>query len=264
MWNKPQLLIAISDLLILAAVAALIGAAVLWSARLPLFPLREVVVTSELREVRRSELERTLAGRLRGNFFSVNVEAVRVALEQLPWVRHAEVRRRWPFHLEVALEEHVPVAYWGQGGGQLVNAYGEVFAAAMSRPAPENMPVLVGPMGWAPEMLAYYEQAQELLAPLGRLPRVINVSPRLAVQLKLDDGMIVELGRQQTKAPLKGRLERLVDYYPSVLTLAGQKPAVVDLRYPNGFALRVVANAANLANAANAAGSKLTDNRGKP
>ncbi len=251
MWNKPQLMIAVSDLLYVAAFAALLGAALLWSARLPLFPLREVVVTNELREVRRGEVERSLSGRLRGNFFTLNVDAVRLSLEQLPWVRHAEVRRQWPERIEVSLEEHVPVAFWGQGNGQLVNSYGEVFAAVMSRPAPPNMPVLMGPMGMAPDMLGYYREAAEMLAPLGRLPRAINVSPRLAVQLRLDDGMIVELGRQQSKAPLKLRLERLVDYYPSVLTAARQKPGVVDMRYPNGFALRVGASTA-------------TDNKGKP
>ena len=40
MWNKPQLMTAISDLLFVAAAAALLVAAVLWGVRLPLFPRR--------------------------------------------------------------------------------------------------------------------------------------------------------------------------------------------------------------------------------
>ena len=251
MWNKPQLMTAVSDLLFVAAAAALLVAAVVWGARLPLFPLREVVVTHELREVRRSEVEHSLAGQLRGNFFSINLEGIRQSLEQLPWVRHAEVRRQWPSRLEVSVEEHVPVAFWGAATGQLVNSYGEVFAAAMSVPPSAPMPVLLGPTGMAPEMLEYYQQAVETLKPLGKAPRALNVSPRLAVQLRLDDGMIVELGRQQAKAPVRERLERFVEYYPSVLNAAKQRASVVDMRYPNGFALRVAA--------ANA-----TENKGKP
>ncbi len=246
MWNKPQLMTAVSDLLLVAGSAALLVAATVWSARLPLFPLREVVVTHELREVRRSEIERALTGRLRGNFFSVNLDVLRQSLEQLPWVRHAEVRRQWPARIEVTIEEHVPVAFWGQGTGKLVNAQGEVFAAVMSTPPTAPMPLLVGPPGVAPDMLGYYQQAEEMLRPLGRSPRSLHVSPRLAVQLRLDDGMIVELGRQQAKAPVRQRLERFVEYYPSVLTVAKQRPSgsalsvgVVDMRYPNGFALRV-------------------------
>lgn len=251
MWNKPQVMTAVSDLLLVAAAAALVVAAVIWSARLPLFPLREVVVTQELREVRRSEVERSLAGRLRGNFFSVNLEAVRQSLEQLPWVRHAEVRRQWPSSIEVSIEEHVPVAFWGQASGQLVNSFGEVFAAAMSVQPTAPLPVLVGPPDIAPEMLGYYQEAEEMFKPLGRWPRAVHVSPRLAVQIRLDDGMILELGRQQPKAPVRQRLERFVEYYPSVLTAAKQRPTVVDMRYPNGFALRV-------------ATAPVTENKGKP
>jgi len=78
-----------------------------------LFPLREVVVIQELAGSSSQRIGSSLAGRLRGIFFSINLEAVRQSLEQLPWVRHAEVRRQWPSSLEVSIEEHVPVAFWG-------------------------------------------------------------------------------------------------------------------------------------------------------
>ena len=239
MWNKPQLMTAISDLLLVAAAAALLVAAAVWSTRLPWFPLQDVVVTQELREVRRNEVEQALAGRLRGNFFSIDLETVRLSLEQLPWVRHADVRRQWPSRIEVSIEEHVPVAFWGQATGQLVNSYGEVFTANMSIQPTVPMPVLLGPPNMAPEMLVYFQQAGDVLKPIGRTPRLLNVSPRLALQVKLDDGMLVELGREQAKAPIRQRLERFVEYYPSVLSAAKQRPSVVDMRYPNGFALRV-------------------------
>lgn len=237
MWNKPQLMTAVADLLLAAATAALLVAAVLWFTRLPHFRLTQVAIAHELVEVKRADVERALAGLVRGNFFSVNVEALRLSLERLPWVRHAEVRRRWPSSLEVRIEEHRPAARWGDGGGQLVNSYGEVFPAALSVPQP--LPVLHGPLAVAPELLAWYHEAAELLRPLGRAPQSLNMSPRLALQLKLDDGMVVELGRQQARLPIRDRLRRFVDHYPSVLTAAKARPSVVDMRYPNGFALRV-------------------------
>ena len=122
---------------------------------------------------------------------------------------------------------------------QLLNTHGEVFSAVMAQPVP--LPVLHGPIAVAPDMLGYYREAVNILQPLGRLPRVLTVSPRLAVQLKLDDGMVVELGREQPKAPVRERLLRFVDFYPNVLTAARQRPTVVDMRYPNGFALHIAA-----------------------
>jgi cell division protein FtsQ len=238
----------VADLLFTAGAAALLVAVVIGVARLPLFPIREVVITNELHEVRRAEIERSLSGKLRGNFFSINLEVLRESLEQLPWVRRAETRRQWPARVEVRIEEHVPVAFWGRANRQLVNSHGEIFAARISVPPPEALPVFVGPGLFVREMLMYYRQTVDLLRPIGRAPRMLTVSPRLALQLKLDDGMIVELGRQQTtKAPASerperlGRLERFVEFYPSILTVAQQRPEVVDMRYPNGFALRVAA-----------------------
>ena len=251
MWNKPHLMNAIADLLLVAAAAALLVAALIWGAHLPLFPLHEVVVTSSLREVHRAELEEALSGRLRGNFFSVNLDALRTSIEELSWVRHADVRRQWPSRIEVDIEEHVPAAFWGTATGQLVNSHGEIFTAAMSVAPETPIPVLTGPNELAPELMVAYQKASDMLKPIGRTPKVLTMSARLAVQLKLDDGMIVDLGREQPKAPLRERLERFVEFYPSVLTAAAGRPSVVDMRYPNGFALRVAA-------------APTTNNRGKP
>ena len=241
MWNRPQLMTAISDLLFVAAAAALLVSAVVWIARLPLFPIHEVQVTNVLQEVRRTDLEEALAGRLRGNFFSVNLEGIRQAVEQLPWVRTAEARRQWPSRIEISIEEHLPVAYWGESTGQLVNNHGEVFTATMTVPPPVPIPMLFGPNELTLEMLGYYQQAADLIKPLGRVPLALTISPRLAVQMKLDDGMVVELGREQPKAPVRERLMRFVEFYPNVLTAARQRPTVVDMRYPNGLALHVAA-----------------------
>ena len=241
MWNRPQLMTAVSDLLFVAAAAALLVSAVVWIARLPLFPIHEVQVTNVLQEVRRTDLEEALAGRLRGNFFSVNLEGIRQAVEQLPWVRTAEARRQWPSRIEISIEEHQPVAYWGDSTGQLVNSHGEVFTAAMTVPPPAPIPMLFGPNELTLDMLGYYQRAADLIKPLGRVPLALTISPRLAVQMKLDDGMVVELGREQPKAPVRERLMRFVEFYPNVLTAARQRPTVVDMRYPNGFALHVAA-----------------------
>lgn len=68
MWNKPQLMTAVADLLLAAAAAALLVAGTVWVARLPHFTLTQVVVTEALTEVRRADVERAVSGLLRGNF----------------------------------------------------------------------------------------------------------------------------------------------------------------------------------------------------
>lgn len=239
MWNKPHLLNAIADLLIMAAIAGLLVAATVWLVRLPALPVRQVVIVDELPHTRRTEIEQALSAVLKGNFLSVNLEAVRGALERLPWVRKVELRRVWPARLEVGVEEHKPLARWGEGRGELVNSFGEVFVATPEDAELEALPLLYGPPGTAPELLRRYAEFVASFKPVGERPVQVILSPRLAWQLKLENGMLVEMGREQTKAPVGARLQRFIEVYPETVGKRATRPSVVDLRYPNGFAMRI-------------------------
>jgi cell division protein FtsQ len=228
--------------LIAFAVVALVWAAVTTLRRLPVFPLREVVVQGELAQVTRAQVEQAARTAVAGNFFTVDLDRVQSSFEKLPWVRHADVRRRWPDAVELSLEEHVAVARWRQaevGGVQesrLVNSFGEVFAAASSA----SLPAFAGPEGAAGDILARYREFETALAPMGRRPEVMQLSRREAWQVKLDDGLVIELGRDEAKHPLAERLARFVAYFgPALEKTRLAAVAVADMRYPNGFALRV-------------------------
>ncbi|HSG21961.1 MAG TPA: cell division protein FtsQ/DivIB [Azonexus sp.] len=239
MWNKPSLLNAIADLLMLVAAAALLAAAAVWLVRVPSLPVRQVIFAEPLPHTRRQEIEQVLPSALKGNFFSLNLETVRGALETLPWVRRVEVRRIWPARLEVKVEEHRPAAKWGEGRGELVDSYGEVFAAMPTVEELASLPLLFGPPGTAPEVLKRYGEFVDSFKAVGERPVQVTLSPRLAWQLKLANGMLVDMGREQPKAPVGVRLQRFIEVYPETVAKQAVRPAVVDLRYPNGFAMRV-------------------------
>jgi cell division protein FtsQ len=236
-WDRPVLINLVADLLIVFGVAVLAWAGSIAIQRLPVFPLREVVVMTPLRQVTPAQIEQAARVALIGNFFTVDLDGVRAAYEKLPWVRHAEVRRRWPDAVELDLEEHVAVARWRQADGEsrLVNSEGEVFAAASEM----TLPTFAGPEGSAPEVLARYQEFEQALAKVGRHPETLVLSRREAWQVKLDDGLLVELGRDESKHPLSERMARFTAFYRAAaertqVAVGG----VVDMRYPNGFAVR--------------------------
>lgn len=227
-----------ADVLIFASALALGYAAVLDAARLPIFPLREVVVSTPLREVTAMQIEYAANNAVSGNFFTVNLDAVRAAFEKLPWVRKASVRRRWPGGLELNIEEHVAAARWKHADGaeaRLVDSEGDVFAAASSA----KLPLFIGPEGSAPEILARYHELSELMTGIGRQPQSVVLSPRQAWQVRLDDGVLIDLGRDEAKSPVRERLARFLAAYREVGEKLRSKAEVVDLRYPNGFAVRL-------------------------
>lgn len=237
-WDRPLLMNLASDLLFVFGGVLLAWAAVTTVQRLPFFPLRQVIVANPIDQLNRGQIEHAAQTALVGNFFTVNLDSVRASFEKLPWVRRAEVRRRWPDGIELALEEHVAVAHWqrAESENQLVNSYGEVFAATAA--GERSLPSFSGPEGSAATILAHYREFAQALAPLGRRPVTVVLSPREAWELKLDDGVVVELGRDQGKHLLAERIERFAAHYPAVREKTRTTAGVIDMRYPNGFALR--------------------------
>lgn len=241
-WDRPVLMDLVSDVFYLFGAAVLAWSAMQALQRLPVFPLRQVVVTTPLHQVGRGQIEHAARNAVIGNFFTVNLENVRTAFEKLPWVRRAEVRRHWPDSLELAIEEHVPVARWLPAGaeGQLVNDHGEVFGGSFAGEA--ALPAFAGPEGSSAEVLDRYRGFTQAVAPLGRRLHAVVLTARQAWQIRLDDGVVVELGRDQAKHSLADRLARFVAYYPAVRQRIGSVAGVFDMRYPNGFALRAQRN----------------------
>lgn len=237
-WDRPMLINLLADVLLLASGVLLVWAAAMALQRLPVLPLKQLVVATPVDQVSRAQIEHTARTALAGNFFTVNLEAARIAFERMPWVRSASLRRLWPDGIELNLEEHRAIARWTpqEGEARLVSSRGEVFEAATDA----ALPTFVGPEGAASRMLERYQAFSEALAGAGRTPVAVLLSAREAWQLKLDNGVVLELGREQAKNSLMERVSRFSRHYPAASSIAKgrlQNIGVVDMRYPNGFAL---------------------------
>ena len=239
MWDNPDFLNACASTLYALAAAAVVYAGVHALIHTPLLPVRQVALQGEIRHVTREQAETAARASAVGTFFSVDLDAVRRSFEALPWVRKVEVRRLWPDRLQVAIEEHVALARWGADtrAMRLVNIHGEVFAGEFADA--ERLPQFAGPQGTAQEVARRYAAFRQTLAPLKVEPRQVLLSPRYAWQLRLSNGLTLELGRDQLKESVLERLSRFVAHYAQTLGGLNRRLDYVDLRYPNGFALRV-------------------------
>ncbi|UCE32297.1 MAG: cell division protein FtsQ/DivIB [Burkholderiales bacterium] len=239
-WHNARALNLLANGLLALALAAAGAAAALTFARHPSFTLRSIELragpASQLVHVSLPALRSAAGGKVAGNFFSVDLQAVRARFEAAPWVRRASVRRIWPDRLVVQLEEHRPVAIWSDG--RLVNSFGELFSAnvaELEEVAP--LPELAGPPGTEAELLARWQALTAWLAPLRLVPQALELSDRYAWSATLEGGSRLLLGREQGVAHAE-RVARMVDVMPQVVARLGAMPAVIDLRYPNGFAVR--------------------------
>ena len=229
MWDKAQLMIWLANLLYALAVILLIYALLFLLIHLPVFPLRHVEVKGDLRHVTYQQVSYIVTKEFKGNFFTLNLGQVSQGFQKLPWVRAVSLRRQWPDKMEVTLEEHMALARWQAGG--LVNTRGEVFQAASNK----DLPVFVGPEGSAEDMVAQYTVFKNTLAALKLEPVELDLNERRAWRMKLSNGLEVALGRDQVAA----RLEKFVRNYDATVGRMPRQVAYVDLRYPNGFAVRM-------------------------
>jgi len=76
------------------------------------WPFRQLKIDAEFTRVSAEQVRSAVAGSLERGFFAVDLDEVRRAVEELPWIEAAEVRKRWPDLIEVRAIERRAVAVW--------------------------------------------------------------------------------------------------------------------------------------------------------
>ena len=228
-----------TGIFVVAGLAA-VAAAVHWMTRAPMFTIRAIEIDGELARNSVATIRANAMPNLRGNFFSVDLQAGRAAFESVPWVRHAVVRRIWPNRLAVRLEEHHAAAIWkGEDGNErLVNTEGEVFDANVGDVEDEDLPVFAGPDGTSDAMLALYRRIVPVFRQLDMDIETLHLSGRGSWRVAFDNGATVELGRG-SEAEVQARSERFVRTLGQVTGRYRQPLEYADLRHADGYAVRL-------------------------
>jgi cell division protein FtsQ len=240
MWHDVRALNATANALFAAVLIALIGSGLWWVSQRPMFTLRSIKIESiydvELKHVNHLTVRDDALARIRGNFFSTNLEQVRLAFESVPWVRRAQVRREWPDQLIVSLEEHEALGTWGEDG-RLLSVKGDLFTVNLDEADEDHvLPEFAGPEGSEKEVVARFTELRPWFERIRLQPLEMNLSSRYAWTVKLNNGMTVALGREQDHTTLTKRVERLVSIYPQLVANL-KNIETIDMRYPNGLAL---------------------------
>ncbi len=213
-------------------------------------PVTDVQVKGELNFISKEEISVLVKKNLSGGYFTVDLNNIRQLLLHKHWIKNVSLRRKWPASLNVFIEEQVPVAYWNNDS--YLSENGDVFK-------PEyidlnlNLPNLNGPAGQHDNVWKFMNILYKETAMLNYEIVRLNLDKRRAWQLELveNDGLAganikIKLGRFDTEK----RLQRFVYILPA-LTIghginssdnAENKIKVIDMRYPNGFAVQMEEN----------------------
>jgi cell division protein FtsQ len=223
-------------------VLMLLGAALAYVLQLPRFAIRGVTVLGDVSHYNAISLRANVMPRLKGTFFTLDLQATRQVFETMPWVRQAVVRRDFPNRLKVQLQEHEPVAYWGvEGDSRLVNSFGEVFEVNLGELEQDQLPRLNGPDGQSARVLATYQTLQPMLAPMELTLEQLELTARGGWRAQLESVTTLELGSGSTEE-LVARLERFLKTVTQATARYNrgvEQLASVDLRHTDGYAIRL-------------------------
>lgn len=194
-------------------------------------PVRRIAFEGPFYHVAQDELEAAVGRLRRVSWLALDLAAIKKRVQSVPWVHHVSVRRVWPDTVQIVFTEQKLIARWDDDAW--LNHEGDVVMLPPDA-GNEALPRLAGPSGSTREVLARYREFNELLAADGLSLASLRLSPRLAWNAVLDNGIELMLDR----APPRDRLARFARHYPALLAPHAAAIRRVDLRYTNGFAVQ--------------------------
>ncbi|GJM04349.1 MAG: cell division protein FtsQ [marine bacterium B5-7] len=193
-------------------------------------PIKQVRIDGDFTHLSPVDLQLLVTDKVRGGFFNLNVDAVRLALLKEPWVSEVIVKRIWPDALRVIVIEQIPVVRWGDSG--LLNPDGEYFSPEKES-IPKGLPLLSGPVGSEHNLLNQFNAMQKQVQPIGFNIASLFLDDRRAWSFHFTNGIKITLGRRD----FEERFNRVLNLIPTTTSGRIDQIESIDMRYTNGFSI---------------------------
>lgn len=234
---RKQLLLAMAPYLAAVAIGVALTALAAWAYRHPAWTVQHVVIVGDNQHQSDASVRRALKSELNESFLAIDLKRLQNIVEDVPWVRSAQVQRDFPNGLRITIQEHQAVAWWGEAQGtQLVNHSGQIFEAQSEPEENQYWPVLQGPDDQVTQVLEAYMQLQDVLKVAHLEVKKLALSAHGNWQATLGGDIHLALGRAPQTEWL-AQVSRMISTLPELRQRFDQALTSIDLRYPNGYAV---------------------------
>ena len=193
-------------------------------------PIRYVRTEGVFQYLSKEEIKTALMPLVMTSIFDANMQLIHETVAKLPWVKNAAVERVWPDTIDIKVNERKAYVRWGQDG--LLTEYGELFKPSNVGQF-QSLLLVEGPKEQEAKTLEIMKGLKIALEDQALELAEFKVNDREAWEIKLKTGLGILLGRT-------GQLKKLQRFLDTLPVLGQEKIAamqVVDLRYPNGYAV---------------------------
>ena len=198
-------------------------------------PIKHVKIDGTFEHISKDELKAALEPLVDVGFFDADLQAIHDVLAQMIWVENVTVNRVWSDTLKIKILEKHPIVRWGDDS--LLSSRGEIIKPTEIEPF-ENLPILRGIEGQELKSLEIMKGVNTALADQEMSMAEFSINNRWAWKIRLTTGLEILLGRNE-------QLKKLQRFMKTLDVLGHEQinaMAVVDLRYPNGYAVSWKAN----------------------
>jgi cell division protein FtsQ len=193
-------------------------------------PIKYVRTEGVFQYLGKDEIKTALEPLVKTGFFDADVQVIHAAVSGLPWVESATVKRVWPDAIDIKVRERKPFVRWGEKS--LISEKGVVFTPKSIEPF-EDLMILTGPDQQQVKVLEIMKGVKTALADQSFEMVEFTINNRWAWKIKLANGLEILLGRSE-------QLKKLQRFLKTLTVLQQEQidaMEVVDLRYPNGYAV---------------------------
>ena len=203
-----------------------------------LFPITQVSVMGDLKNVKQATIKNMLLKDLQQGFFNIDLNTYAQEMEAINWVAQATLRRVWPSKLEILIREHQAVAVWDDK--TLISTNGILFKVD-SIESFKHLAWVKGNEIDAKELLLTYSELDLLISEFNlhvvELKRVKSGEMNVTFNSKLHS--IFSLQEKETQ--FKRFVSLLESGYIKVKNeknvMNDKELKSIDMRYSNGFSV---------------------------
>ncbi len=193
-------------------------------------PISYVRTKGVFQYLSKEELRAALMPLVSVSIFDADMQLIHATVTKLPWVKNATVKREWPDTIDIEVSERKAFVRWGNYG--LLTDYGELFTPSNVSQF-KSLLLVEGPKQQEAKTLEIMKGVKTALEDQALELAEFKVNDREAWEIKLKSGLEILLGRT-------GQLNKLQRFLDTLPVFGQEKMAamqLVDLRYPNGFAV---------------------------
>ncbi|MGH8445923.1 MAG: cell division protein FtsQ/DivIB [Solimonas sp.] len=193
-------------------------------------PVARIQVEGRFARLKLGDVDGAVRPLVDRQFGDLDLTAVRVAVEALPWTSRASVERVWPAMVRVRAWERVPFARWGESA--LLDTDSRVFTPAASE-LPQGLPQLSGTPGHEALVADTFRELSAKLIQSSFPLQGLTQDARGEWSARTAGGVELRFGREDPQ----NKIDMLLGAAEHALKDRMADVKYVDLRYTNGFSV---------------------------